>query len=70
MTFTITVLKPVSKNYRVFQKKCTSLDWDCEKTKNVTKPDFSLLERGKANLNFALSYFKFDTHVQELWRKF
>ena len=48
----------------------SSLDWDCEKTKNVTKLDFSLLERGKANLNFALSYFKFDKHVQELWRKF
>ena len=58
-------------SYRVFQKKkCTSLDWDCEKTKNVIKLNSSPFERGKANLNFALSYFEFASRVQELWGKF
>ena len=41
----------------VSKKKCTSLDWDFEKTKNVIKLDFSFFEIGKAILNFAWSYF-------------
>ena len=62
--FIIVIIPGVSK------KKCTSLDWDCEKTKNVIKLKFLQLERGETNLNFALSFFKFTSHAQELWGKF
>ena len=45
------------------------MEWDCEKTKNDINLNFSLLERGKANLNFEISYFKFASRLQELWKK-
>ena len=56
-------------NTGCFRKKSTSLKQSFSKSRNVTKINSFTLERGKANLNFDVSYFKFGSHVQEILRK-